>query len=85
MSIRPEYARIIDDFWNMYGYKVNIVKTPSITGRQYWNYVKTADCNVEGDIPQEDLQIIRKMFNNGCTLWHNANNIFNYNLSNNII
>lgn len=85
MSIRAEYARIIDDFWTMYGYKVNVVKTPSITGRQYWNYVKTIDCNIEGDIPQEDLLVVRKMFDKGCTFWHGASNMYNYNLTNSIV
>lgn len=85
MSIRAEYARIIDDFFTMYGYKVNVVKTPSITGRQYWNFVKTVDCNVEGDIPQEDLQVVRAMFDKGCTFWHGASNMYNYNLTNSIV
>lgn len=85
MSIRPEYARIIDNFFTVYGYKVNIVKTPSITGRRYWNYVKTVDCNIEGDVPQEDLLIIRNIFNKGCTFWHDATNMYNYNLTNSIV
>ena len=85
MSIRAEYARIIDNFFSMFGYKVNVVKTPSITGRTYWNYVKTVDCNIEGDIPQEDLQVVRNMFNNGCTFWHGATNMYNYNLTNSIV
>lgn len=84
MCVRAEYARIIDDYFNMFGYKVNVVKTPSITGRKYWNYVKTIDCNVDGDVPQEDLQVIRKMFDKGCTFWHGASNMYNYNLSNTI-
>lgn len=85
MSIRAEYARIIDEFFNMFGYKVNRVKTPQFSSRTYWNYVKTVDCNIEGDIPQEDLQIVRNMFNKGCTFWHGATNMYNYNLTNSIV
>lgn len=84
-SIKEEFARIIDNYFSMFGYKVNTVKVPNITGRQNWNYVKTIDCNVDGDIPQSDLNIIKQMFNNGVTLWHNPANIYNYSLSNNII
>ena len=69
----------------MFGYKINNVKVPNITGRRNWNYVKTIDCNVDGDIPQTDLNIIKTMFNNGVTLWHNPNNIYNYSLDNSII
>lgn len=85
MCIRAEYAQIIDNYFDMFGYKVNLVKAPNITGRRYWNYVKTIDCNVDGDIPQEDLQVIRKMFDKGCTFWHGASNMYNYNLTNDIL
>ena len=85
MSIKEEYAKIIDKYFDMFGYKVNIVKLPNITGRTNWNYVKTIDCNVEGDIPQQHLQLIRQMFNNGVTLWHNASHMYDYSQSNNIV
>lgn len=85
MSIRDEMAKIIDDYFSVYGYKVNSVKIPNITGRQNWNFVKTIDCNFDGDIPQSDLNTIKDMFNTGVTLWHSANNMYNYSLSNNIV
>lgn len=85
MSIKSEYAKIIDDYFSMFGYKINRIKIPFITGRQNWNYVKTIDCNFDGDIPQTDLQIIKNIFNNGITLWHNPNTMLDYSQSNNII
>ena len=85
MSIKQEYAQIIDKYFDMFGYKVNNVKIPNITGRTNWNFVKTIDCNVEGDIPQQHLQLIRQMFNNGVTLWHNASTMYDYSQSNAIV
>ena len=85
MTIKEEYARIIDNFFSMFGYKINRVKTPNITGRTNWNYVKTLNCNFEGDIPQTDLNIIKQMFNNGVTLWHNPSTMYDYSQSNNIV
>lgn len=86
MSIKREYAKIIDDFFSMYGYKVNSVKLPNITGRKNWNYVKTVNCHFEGsNIPQEHLQTIRDIFNNGITLWHDPNTIYDYSTDNSII
>ena len=85
MSIKEEYARVIDSYFNMFGYKINRVKVPNITGRSNWNYVKTINCNFDGNIPQTDLNIIRAMFNNGTTLWHNPSTIYNYSNSNNIV
>lgn len=85
MSIKSEFASIIDKFFTMYGYKVNEVKVPNITGRSNFNYVKTIDNNFDGDIPQEYLQVIKNMFNNGVTLWHNPANMYNYSVSNSIV
>jgi hypothetical protein len=85
MTIKSEYARIIDDYFSMFGYKINRVKVPNITGRTNWNYVKTIDCNFGGNIPQADMNIIRTMFNNGVTLWHNPSTMYNYANSNNIV
>lgn len=85
MSIKSEYARVIDEYFNMYGYKVNRVKTPNITGRRNWNYVKTIDCNFTGNIPQDDMLLIKTLFNNGITLWHNPATFLDYSQNNDII
>ena len=85
MSIRPEYAQIIDRYFDLYGYKVLSVKIPELYSRQYWNYVKTVDCNIQGNIPQDDMDAIKAMFNKGITLWHDADNMRNYNLINSIV
>ena len=85
MSIRPEMASVIDSFFDMFGYKVNQVKVPNITGRYNWNYVKTIDCYIEADIPQEDLQEIKNMFNSGITIWHHPETFMNYSQSNPIM
>ena len=84
MGITQEYARIIDNYFSMYGYKVNTLKIPNITGRTNWNYVKTIGANIEGDIPENDINELKTMFNNGITLWHNANTYLDYSQSNNI-
>lgn len=85
MSVKQEYAKIIDNFFTMYGYKVNDTKVPNITGRRNWNYVKTIDCNIEGYIPQEDLEEIKGMFNTGVTIWHNPSTFLDYSQNNDII
>lgn len=85
MSIRDEYAKIIDDYFTMFGYKVNTLKVPEIHSRKNWNYVKTIDCNFTGDIPGDDLLKLRSLFDNGITLWHNPRTFLDYSQSNNII
>lgn len=85
MSIRPEVASIIDDFFTKFGYKTNRIKLPNITGRANWNYVKTIDCYVGGDIPQDSLNEYKEMLNRGITFWHNPSTFMDYNQSNAII
>ena len=80
-EIKPEYAEIIDNFFEMYGYKINKLKVPETTSRKYWNYVKTIDINMEGNIPETDLTELKKIFNTGVTIWH-TDNMYNYSLNN---
>ena len=84
-TIKAQFARIIDDFFSMYGYKTNRLKTPNIEGRTNWNYVKTIDINITGEIPQEDMQKIKDIFNNGITFWHNPSTFLDYSQSNTIV
>ena len=84
-SIKYEYAQIIDEYFSMYGYKVNRLKTPNITGRSNWNYVKLINPNIEGYIPQEDLSEIKDLFSNGITLWHTTSHFLDYSQNNSII
>ena len=83
LSIKNEYAQIIDDYFSMYGYKTNRLKIPNLNNRSNWNYVKTINANITGDIPQEDLQEYKDLFNNGITLWHDSSHFLDYSQSNN--
>ena len=85
MCIKYEAAKKIDDYFSMYGYQINEVKLPNITGRLNWNYVKTIGANIQGDIPENDLNEIKSLFNNGITLWHNPSTYLDYSQNNNII
>lgn len=85
MRAKPEYLKVIDDYFSAYGYRINDTKVPNLTGRTNWNYVKTVNCNIIADIPQEDLQKIKTMFNNGVTLWHNPSTFLDYSQSNAIV
>lgn len=85
MSVKYEYAKCIDDYFTMYGYQVNSVKVPNITGRTYWNYVKCVAANVEGLIPEFYLDEIKSMLNNGITFWHDASKFLDYSQNNTIV
>lgn len=81
-TIKYQFAKRIDDYFSMYGYQTNELKVPNINNRPYWNYVKTAGINLLGNIPQEDLETIKNIFNNGVTLWHNTDYFLDYTKNN---
>lgn len=85
MSIRPEMAAIIDKYFSAYGYKVNTIKLPNVTGRLNWNFVKTVGSAIHADIPSESCDRINRMFDNGLTLWHNPTTFRDYTQSNTIV
>ena len=85
MSIKREFAKIIDGFFDMFGYKVNSLKVPNKNHRANYWYTKTIDVNIDGNIPNKDLQIIKNCYDNGITFWKSADNIQNYSVDNDII
>lgn len=85
MSIRNEYAGMIDNYFEHFGYKVNRMGTPHIHARTYWDYCKTIDVNLSGAIPEEDMTKLRNLFNTGCTFWHNTSYFLDYSRTNSII
>lgn len=80
--IRAEFATVIDDYFNMYGYATHRVKVPNRNVRPYWTYTKTIGCVIHGSVPCDDLNKICHIYNNGITFWTDGDNIGNYNLDN---
>ncbi len=78
-------AAIIDKYFSAYGYKVNTIKLPNVTGRLNWNFVKTVGSAIHADIPSESCDRIIRMFDNGLTLWHNPTTFRDYTQANTIV
>lgn len=85
LSIKPEFARICDDYLDMFGYATHRVKKPNYAHRQNWWYTKTIDCYIKGNIPNEYMNQIKQAYNNGITYWRNPSNFMNYSVSNGIV
>lgn len=84
MHIRSEFAEIIDEYWNVYGYPTHRVKLPNISTRPHWNYVKTMNVNIVGSVPVDDMAKIKSIYNNGITFWKKGGEVGNYSLDNSI-
>ena len=81
-SVTPEFARVIDDFFDLYGYSIKRVKIPNRNVRENWCYTKTIGCHVDGNIPNDDLTTIEAIYDKGITFWKNPDKIGDYTLSN---
>ena len=81
VCLLPEYAAIVDDFLDMYGYQVDRVKVPNRTGRPYWNYVKCQNSCHVGNVPSDMMDKINRIYDSGITFWHTSD-VGNYSLNN---
>ena len=82
MSVKKEYAKIIDNYFSMYGYQTNRVKIPNKNHRERYWYTKTVGCEIDGAIPNNDMQIIKTCYDSGVTFWKNPSEIGSYTDSN---
>jgi hypothetical protein len=87
MRPKKEYLKRIDDYFTRFGYKIDELTTPNITGRKYWNYVEIGSAEEigYGEVPTKFMNLINNACRKGVTIWHNHENIGNYDLNNSII
>lgn len=83
--ITRERARIIDDYFDLYGYKTMRVKVPNRKVRENWTYTKTVDCQINGLMCNEDVLKIQSIYDKGVTFWVNPESVGSYSLTNNCI
>lgn len=84
VTVKREYAKMIDDFFSAFGYAIRRIKKPDIHARAYWSYVKTCGCILNGSAPAQAKTDIINMFDRGVRIWTNIKNIGNFDLPNNI-
>lgn len=79
-----EFAKLIDRYFDMYGYACNDVKIPNLFTRKSWNYIKMQNSSQYGNIPANDMEIINSVYNAGVTFWH-IDDVGNYDADNSIV
>lgn len=79
---KKEYIQILDDWFDFYGYNVSTVKIPQYKSRPSWNYIETVNINIEGNVPQDDMQELKNIFNSGVTIWHDPAQFGDYSQNN---
>lgn len=69
LSIRNEFARKIDQYFQMFGYASHEIKKPYMRHREKWWYTKTVGCDIHGSLPADDVQAICGIFDKGIRFW----------------
>ena len=87
MRAKTEFLKQIDDYFTMYGYKINEIKTPNLTGRLNFNYIEIGESDDigYGSVPSFDMDLINKACRRGVTIWHNHSNLGDYSVANSIV
>ena len=96
-TIKPYYAKQIDSYFSMFGYKINELKIPNLHMygvaqlRPHWNYIKNVDTvvlpydagnNRKRYIPEDAESVIKMVYNKGITFWMNGEEVGDYSLDN---
>lgn len=83
-SIDSYHAKIIDDYFDLYGYSTKKVKVPNRNVRENWTYTKTVGCKILTNINTEDSLKIESIYNNGITFWVNGDLLGDYTQNNTV-
>lgn len=85
LTVPRDFAESIDNYFTMFGYKVNKVDVPSLKNRSRFTYVKTKGCKVNGEMPSSSQTALNTIFNEGIRFWVSASDVGNYSAANNPI
>lgn len=67
--INESSARLIDSFFDRFGYAIKKITSISRKNRKYFTYIKTVGCTLHGGVPADDEDLICKLHDNGITYW----------------
>ena len=83
-TMKRDFVETLDNYFTMFGYQTNKAKIPNTHTRPAFNYVQTADVNIDGDIPIDDMLKLKAMYNNGVTFWKPNVVMYDYEVPNNV-
>lgn len=77
-----EYAQRIDNFFSMYGYATNQIRTPDVFTRPYFNYLQATNVAFTSKVPARTKSLFASVLARGITFWNHNVSIGNYDLDN---
>lgn len=82
LSLKNDVLISIDNYFTMFGYKVNKLKTPSRRNRPHYTYLKTKGLHVNGGAPADAIQRIETIYDNGIRFWVNPAEVGDFTVNN---
>ena len=93
VTVNATVAKQYDDYFTMFGYAVDALKTPNFIGskrRSAYNFCKTRNASItsktseSNSVPTQALTDFKTALNNGVCWWEVLSNTGNYNIPNNL-
>ena len=93
VTVNATVAKQYDDYFTMFGYAVDALKTPNFIGskrRSAYNFCKTHNASItsktseSNSVPTQALTDFKTALNNGVCWWEVLSNTGNYNIPNNL-
>ena len=74
-----------DKYLSVYGYKQSVYRNINLHARANWTFIKTNGLNASGDFPDEDMDLIKRIFDKGIFFWSSTAVFGNFDQSNPIV
>jgi hypothetical protein len=74
-----------DKYLTVYGYKQSCYRDINLHARASWTYIKTLGLNASGNFPQEDMNVIKQIFDQGVFFWSYTATFGNFTQPNGIV
>ena len=74
-----------DKFLSVYGYKQSEYRTINLHARSNWTYIRTIGLNATGNFPDDDMKVIKQVFDKGVFFWSYTAQFGNFDQDNPIV
>lgn len=74
-----------DKYLSVYGYKQSVYRNINLHARANWTFIKTNGLNASGNFPDEDMDLIKRIFDKGIFFWSSTAIFGNFDQANPIV
>ena len=72
-------------FRSVFGYKQSQYRSINLHARSNWTYIRTLGLNASGNFPDDDMKVIKQIFDKGVFFWSYTAQFGNFDQDNPIV